>query len=209
MAAMTRQQGIAKGGSRRRPHGNLGSTTAARRTDKASARAAPAQVTAPLIPPAGRCNGTAMRRAMRRVSQIYDAALAPCGLRSTQRSILVSIARAGRPTMGELAASLVLDRSALAHNLKPLEREGLVAVVPDDHDKRNRLVALTESGRAKLVESLPLWEEAQRRFERAFGAARAKELRATLDYIASPEFALRLDGKSSARSASETHEKQK
>jgi DNA-binding MarR family transcriptional regulator len=64
---------------------------------------------------------TAMRRAMRSVPQIYDEALVPCGLGSTQRSVLDSIARAGRPTMGELAASLVLDRSALAYNIKPLE----------------------------------------------------------------------------------------
>jgi DNA-binding MarR family transcriptional regulator len=146
-----------------------------------------------------RCNGTAMRRAMRRVSQIYDEALAPCGLRSTQRALLESIARAGRPTMGELAASLVLDRSALAHNLKPLERERLVEVVAGEHDKRNRLVGLTEAGRAKLAQSLPLWKEAQRRFERTFGEERARELRATLDYIASPEFALRLDQKSRAQ----------
>ncbi len=96
-----------------------------------------------------------MRRAMRRVSQIYDEALALSGLRSTQRSLLVGIARAGRLTMSELAASLVLDRSALAHNIKPLERDGLVEVVADEHDKRNRLVALTEAGWAKLAQSQP------------------------------------------------------
>jgi DNA-binding MarR family transcriptional regulator len=79
--------------------------------------------------------------------------------RSTQKSMLDSIARAGRPTMGDVAASLVLDRSALAHNIKPLEREGLVEMVADDNDKRNRLVALTEAGWAKLAQSMPLWEE--------------------------------------------------
>jgi hypothetical protein len=47
--------------------------------------------------------------------------------------------------MGELAASFVLDRSALAHNVKPLEREGLVEVVADKHDERNRLIALRET----------------------------------------------------------------
>jgi DNA-binding MarR family transcriptional regulator len=93
--------------------------------------------------------------------------------------------------------SLVLDRSALAHNVKPLERDGLFEVVADKHDKRNRLIALTVAGRAKLAQSLPLWEEAQRRFERALEKARA--LRATLNYIASPEFALGLDGKSYTR----------
>src|SRR5258708_6753529 len=136
-----------------------------------------------LIPEAGRCNGTAMRKAMRRGSQIYDVALAPCGLRLTQRSILVTIARTGTPTMGELAELLVLDRSALAHNLKPLEREGLIEVVAHAHDRRSRLVSLTPMGRKKLAQSLPLWEDAQRRFESAFGDEKAKNLRATLDYI--------------------------
>jgi len=194
MAAMTKQQGISKT-RRRRRGGPVGSTIAGARSDKGAARAASVEATAPLVPPAGRCNGTAMRRAMRRVSQIYDEALALSGLRSTQRSLLVGIARAGRLTMSELAASLVLDRSALAHNIKPLERDGLVEVVADEHDKRNRLVALTEAGWAKLAQSQPLWEEAQRRFERAFGEEKARAFRATLDYIASPEFALRLDCK--------------
>jgi DNA-binding MarR family transcriptional regulator len=195
---MTRQQGTSR--PRRRPRGvSVGSTTAEPRRNNEAARAAPAQATAPLVPPAGRCNGTAMRRAMRRVSQIYDEALALSGLRSTQRSLLVGIARAGRLTMSELAASLVLDRSALAHNIKPLERDGLVEVVADEHDKRNRLVALTGAGWAKLAQSQPLWEEAQRRFERALGEEKARAFRATLDYIASPEFALRLDCKSSAQ----------
>jgi DNA-binding MarR family transcriptional regulator len=161
----------------------------ARTVPRTSGRAAKPENIGSLIPEAGRCNGTAMRKAMRRVSQIYDVALAPCGLRSTQRSILVTIARAGTPTMGELAELLVLDRSALAHNLKPLEREGLIEVVAHAHDGRSRLVALTPAGRKKLAQSLPLWEDAQRRFESAFGDKKAKELRATLDYLASPEFA--------------------
>ena len=185
MAAMIGKQGISR--TRRRPRVSVGSKTAEPR--------ASTEATASLVPPAWRCNGTAMRRAMRRVSLIYDEALAPCGLRSTQKSVLDSIARAGRPTMGEVAASLVLDRSALARNIKPLEREGLVEVVADEQDKRNRLVALTEAGWAKLAQSMPLWEEAQRRFERAFGEEKARVFRATLDHIASPEFALRLDCK--------------
>src|ERR1700740_261874 len=101
-AAMTKQQGISK--TRRRRRGvPVRSTIAGARSDKGAARAASVEATAPLVPPAGRCNGTAMRRAMRRVSQIYDEALALCGLRSTQKSVLDSTARAGRPTMGEVA----------------------------------------------------------------------------------------------------------
>jgi DNA-binding MarR family transcriptional regulator len=145
--------------------------------------------TEPNAPPETVCNGTALRKATRRVSQLYDAVLAPCGLRSTQRSILIHIARAGTPTMGELAAALVLDRSALAHNLKPLERDGFVAVVVDAADKRNRLVTLTAAGRAKLAESQGLWRQAQHRFEASFGAEQASALRQSLAVISSATFA--------------------
>ena len=135
------------------------------------------------------CNGTALRKATRRVSQLYDAVLAPSGLRSTQRSILIHIARAGTPSMGELAAALVLDRSALAHNLKPLERDGFVAIVADPTDRRSRLVGLTDAGKAKLRETQDLWKDAQHRFETAFGSNRAQALREVLAQIAAPEFA--------------------
>ncbi len=146
------------------------------------------------IPDPGRCNGTALRKATRRVSQLYDLMLAPCGLRSTQRSILITIARAGTPSMGELAQALVIDRSALAHNLKPLERDGMVEVVPAEHDRRTRLVALTAAGRAKLAESMPLWDQAQRNFEAAFGVEKAAALRDALALIAAPDFAEAFQG---------------
>ena len=142
-----------------------------------------------VTPPESVCNGTALRKATRRVSQLYDAVLAPCGLRSTQRSILVHIARAGTPSMGELAAALVLDRSALAHNLRPLERDGFVAVVEDPADRRSRLVTLTPAGTAKLEASQRLWRLAQHRFEATFGIEQAHALRQSLAVIASAGFA--------------------
>jgi DNA-binding MarR family transcriptional regulator len=90
--------------------------------------------------------------------------------------------------MGELASSLVIDRSAIAHNLKPLERDGLVEIVVDQDDKRTRLAMLTEAGRIKLAQAMPLWKSAQRCFEAVFGAKNAVKLRASLKLIASPEF---------------------
>ena len=134
------------------------------------------------------CNCTALRKATRRVSQLYDSALEPCGLRTTQRAILNHIARSGTPPLGELAEALVMDRGALTHNLKPLERDGLVEVHVDPEDRRNRLVALTAAGRAKLAESEPLWKRAQAGFETAFGAAKSASLRKALEYLVSEDF---------------------
>jgi DNA-binding MarR family transcriptional regulator len=136
-----------------------------------------------------RCNVTALRKAARNVSQLYDAVLASSGLRATQRAILVNVARSGgSPTMGELAAALVLDRTALNHNLKPLQRDGLVTVAVDKTDRRSRLVRLTKRGEARLAESHTAWEQAQERFETAFGARQAAELRRMLELVASLEF---------------------
>jgi DNA-binding MarR family transcriptional regulator len=134
------------------------------------------------------CNCTALRKATRRVSQLYDSALEPCGLRTTQRAILNHIARSGTPPLGELAEALVMDRGALTHNLKPLERDGLVEITVDPDDRRNRLVALTAAGCAKLAESEPLWKRAQAGFETAFGAAKSASLRKALEYLVSEDF---------------------
>ncbi|MGH7041883.1 MAG: MarR family winged helix-turn-helix transcriptional regulator [Acetobacteraceae bacterium] len=158
--------------------------TGAGRRDPAAA----ADGTLPLLA-SSPCNGTVLRKATRRVSQLYDAVLAPCGLRSTQRSILAQIARAGTPTIGDLAAALVLDRSALGHNLKPLERDGYVTASVDPNDRRSRRVSLTKRGTAKLEESARLWRDAQARFEAVFGTENAAALRRSLALIAADEFA--------------------
>jgi hypothetical protein len=96
-----------------------------------------------------------MRKASRRVSQMYDAALAPAGLKATQFAILSEIERRADdpPTMHELADAMVLDRSTLGQNLRPLERDRLVAWEPSDADRRRKLVILTERGRVKGMQS--------------------------------------------------------
>jgi DNA-binding MarR family transcriptional regulator len=133
------------------------------------------------------CNGSALRKATRRLSQLYDSVLAPCGLKLSQYSVLVHIERAGTPNMGDLARDMVLDRSALSHNMKPLERDGFVEMLPDEHDKRGRRVALTAAGKSKLAASKALWAEAQRRFESAYGADKAAQLRTLLTDVFSDE----------------------
>jgi DNA-binding MarR family transcriptional regulator len=130
------------------------------------------------------CHVTALRKASRRLSQVYDAALAPHGLRSTQRAILAHVARAGSPTMGELAAALVLDRTALNHNLKPLVRDGYLKVAIDENDARGRRIVLTDSGQAILSASRNDWLDAQQQFEQMFGETQASALRSALETIA-------------------------
>ncbi|HWO64910.1 MAG TPA: MarR family winged helix-turn-helix transcriptional regulator [Umezawaea sp.] len=132
------------------------------------------------------CYVTSMRKASRRLTQLYDDALAPSGLRSTQFSILAELSEPTQapPTMGELAEVLVLDRSGLGHSLRPLEREGLIAFEVNPDDRRSRIVVLTEAGRDRYRQAHELWKSAQERYREVTGAAEADELRGRLQAIA-------------------------
>ena len=135
------------------------------------------------------CCATAVRKASRRISQMYDDALEPAGLRSTQFAILAELASHAEapPTMAELAAALVTDRSGLGHNLRPLERDGLIALKASETDGRRRHVVLTARGRDRLKACLPLWQAAQDRFVQVLGAAETTQLRRSLLAIAGDE----------------------
>jgi DNA-binding MarR family transcriptional regulator len=135
------------------------------------------------------CNCTALRKASRRISQLYDTALAPSGLKTTQRAILAQIGRSQPTTVGELAEALVMHSGALAHTLRPLERDGLIGVAVNPEDRRNRLISLTQRGRAKLAETDLLWTKAQRGFEAGFARAESEALREALDFLISDDFA--------------------
>jgi DNA-binding MarR family transcriptional regulator len=128
------------------------------------------------------CYGTALRKASRRVTTLYDETLAPSGLRSTQFAILAEIVDRdeGPPTLNQLADDLVLDRSGLGHSLRPLEREGLIRLEKSSRDRRSTLVALTDQGRQRYAYALTLWQNAQDRYAAVVGEAQADELRQRL-----------------------------
>jgi DNA-binding MarR family transcriptional regulator len=136
-----------------------------------------------------RCPCTALRKASRRISRLFDMAILESGLKGTQKAILAEIARSGSIKVGTLADKLVLDAGALAHALKPLERDGLVALAVDNTDRRSRLVSLTPRGEAKLTETTDLWKKAHDSFESALGKEQTEALRLTLNLLVSDEFA--------------------
>jgi DNA-binding MarR family transcriptional regulator len=137
--------------------------------------------------PRNLCTCGSLRKASRRISQFYDAALAPVGIKSTQYSILSEVQRgsgAAPVTMCELATAMVMDRSTLGHNLRPLERDNLVTLRLSADDRRKRHVELTKKGRHVLQRSRRLWRRAEGRFEEIFGKQPAAQLRAVLLSIA-------------------------
>ena len=135
----------------------------------------------------GRCNCLAARQASRYLTAVYDQALSPVELRVTQFSILHKLMKSGPMAIGELANKMAMDRTTLSSNLKPLERDGLIDVVPGE-DRRAKKTVITKAGLIRYRKALPLWAAVQTKFEGTYGKRPAAELRNALRAVLSSGF---------------------
>lgn len=72
------------------------------------------------------------------------------GLTTQQWAVLGALSRptvANGMSIGDLARYLMVSRQNLTGLIGRMERDGHVAVVPDERDRRSRLVTMTKSGR--------------------------------------------------------------
>lgn len=140
------------------------------------------------------CTNTALRRAARRLANLYDDALDPLGLKATQVALLAEIERVAEansgkaPTLQDLATKLGIQISAVTHALRPLIRDGLIQLQPDETDKRVKRASLSAEGDMRLKQAVRLWAVANQRVEQVLGAESASKLRALADFVASDEF---------------------
>jgi DNA-binding MarR family transcriptional regulator len=129
------------------------------------------------------CVCATLRMATRAVARVYDQALEPHGLRTTQYSILARLEVEGPSSVGRLAARLAMDRTTLAREVAPLVSAGLVDEAPGE-DRRRRVLALSPEGLARLESARPAWRDAQRQVRNELGYDRVQallgELRALL-----------------------------
>lgn len=131
------------------------------------------------------CPGVRVRQVSRVMTRIYDDALRPLAIQSSQLSLLVAVARFGEAgaTIGALAGVQAMDRTTLTRNLKPLETAGLLRVARSPADRRASIVVLTRAGERLLEAAHPLWVKATAHIKAALGAARYDELRASLGEV--------------------------
>ena len=125
------------------------------------------------------CYSLASRRGSRHLTRLYDRYLAPAGITSSQFSILGFLGQTPGMTVVELADEMVMERTTMVRALEPLQRSGLVV---KGSEPKGRAVAyfLTKIGIEKFNDACPLWEAAQREFEKEFGERQAASLRKQL-----------------------------
>jgi DNA-binding MarR family transcriptional regulator len=124
-------------------------------------------MTKPLIPPLP-CMCASLRRTSRALSQLYEDALRPVGLRATQFTVLQTLSLAGEVTQGELGQILAMDSTTLTRTLTIMGRHGWITKRRGE-DRREWRMRLSKAGEIKLKQALPHWEKAQTSLRRQLG----------------------------------------
>lgn len=122
------------------------------------------------------CACTALRKASRAITRLYDERLASHGMTTTQFAILRNLARAdGELPLSRLAERLVMDRTSLYRTLTPITRAGWVAI--EELRGRAKLARITEAGRTAMRSAEDDWEAVQ---DKVIGDLGGDEWRALL-----------------------------
>jgi DNA-binding MarR family transcriptional regulator len=116
------------------------------------------------------------------VTQLYDDALRPLGLRATQFTLLFTLGTKGELRQADLGDALSIDSTTLTRNLALLRRRGWIRS-QSGSDRRERHWRLAPAGRSLLDQARPAWSRAQGRLRRALGATHWNELQSTLDRV--------------------------
>ena len=120
------------------------------------------QKTSPAIDAIARtCIAVRLRLLNRVVTNLYDDALRPLGLKVSQLNLLVVAAKLGLAQPAKVCDLLQLDPSTLSRNVERMRAKGWLEVVPGE-DARTQPFRLTAQGRRLLERAFPLWERAQK-----------------------------------------------
>lgn len=114
------------------------------------------------------CLAVRLRMLNRVITNIYDDALRPLGVKTSQLNILIATARAGLAKPAEVCHVLQLDTSTLSRNVERMKSKGWLEVVPDE-DGRAQPFRLTAKGKKLVERTKPAWEKAQKKATELLG----------------------------------------
>jgi DNA-binding MarR family transcriptional regulator len=111
----------------------------------------------------GSCAAFNFRRTARAVTRLFDLALEPSGIRSTQFAILTAVAKFQPVSISRIGDILVLDPTTLTRSLRLLQKQGLLEISPRS-TRRHRFLNLTDAGAKSLALAIPMWRKVQAEF---------------------------------------------
>jgi DNA-binding MarR family transcriptional regulator len=123
-----------------------------------------------------------VRKSARVITKHYDDALQSLELKPTQFTILAILSSVDSITVTDLADYMILDRTTLTRNLRPLEKQGMIKTGAGE-DRRKRMISLSKKGLNILKEAIPLWTQAQKEITKYMGSNRFANFLTELDYV--------------------------
>ncbi len=114
------------------------------------------------------CIAVRLRLLNRVITNVYDDALRPLGLKVSQLNILVVTGKLALARPAEVCALLQLDTSTLSRNVERMRAKGWLESVPGD-DARTQPFRLTVKGKMLLERAVPAWEQAQHKAGKLLG----------------------------------------
>jgi DNA-binding MarR family transcriptional regulator len=124
---------------------------------------------------ASQCAHRDARLLNRRITQWYEDALRPIGLRATQLTLLVATCNMGPVRAADLAPALAMEKSTLSRNTDRLIEKGWLHILASE-DGRAQLLMLSPAGEKMLERAMPLWQEAQAKARGALSATGLESL---------------------------------
>lgn len=106
------------------------------------------------------CIAARLRLLNRMVTNIYDSALSPFGVKLNQMSILMVVYLAGEIGYEALCKRLKMEKSTASRNIERLKKKGWLAIASVKNERRKYL-KVTAAGEELLGKVHEAWEEAQ------------------------------------------------
>jgi DNA-binding MarR family transcriptional regulator len=132
---------------------------------------------------AAECLSVRLRLLNRAITKLYDDALRPVGIKSSQLNILVAAALDELTPPATLCLRLKLDNSTLSRNVDRMAARGWIELVPDRDDGRAHALRVTAKGQKLIEQAEPAWTAAQKQALEMIGATNAKALARAADAV--------------------------
>ena len=131
---------------------------------------------------ASECLAVRIRLLNRTVTNIFDDALRPLGLKVSQLSVLMVVAKRGPVTPGDVARRLNMEKSTVSRNVDRMRTRGWLKVSEGD-SARKQILELGLTGRKLIEKALPFWKEAQAQTEALLGQRGARSIHRTANTV--------------------------
>ena len=131
---------------------------------------------------ASECIAVRIRLLNRTVTNIFDQALRPLGVKVSQLNVLIVVAKRGPTSPAEVARRLNMEKSTLSRNVERMRTRGWLKVSQGDTG-RKQILELGAAGRKLIEKSLPFWKKAQARTEALLGQAGARSIHRAADTV--------------------------